>query len=274
MDDFFDVVGFGFDGAGAGHVADGAEADCFFFVVFVFFEFEIGGFWQEHGAAFENFATVRKINVGDVDFFDFEVLPDVDLCPITQGKDAEVFAHLFFAVEDVPEFGTLVFGVPLAEFVAVREEAFFGAGFFFVATGASDGGVELRFGNGVEEGDGLEGVATGVWAFFFDGFSGVDGVLDFSDEEGEFEFFGELIAEAEDFGEIMPRIDMQNGKRNARGIKCFLREMDECDGIFSAGEHEDGTLELRDGFAQDEDGFVFQLLEMIKSVVFHEFLEG
>ncbi len=90
-----------------------------------------------------------EVEAGQGDLFLADVLPDVHLCPVGDGEDAEVFAFMHAAVEDVPELGTLVFGVPLAEVVAVAEEAFFGACFFFVAAAATEACVVFTGGNGV-----------------------------------------------------------------------------------------------------------------------------
>jgi hypothetical protein len=100
----------------------------------------------------------------------------------------------------------------LAEFVAVGEEALFGAGFFFVAAGAAQGGVYFEFGQGVEQGDGLQAVAAGVGAGLFDGAPLVDAVLHVADDEAGAEFFHQGIAVGEGFGEVMAGVYVQEGK--------------------------------------------------------------
>jgi hypothetical protein len=77
-----------------------------------------------------------------------------------------VLAHGFAAVEQIPQLGALVLGVPLRELVAVGEEALFGACLFFVAPRAADGAVEFQFLDGVHKRHRLQGVAAGVDAFF------------------------------------------------------------------------------------------------------------
>ena len=56
-----------------------------------------------------------------------------------------MFAWFVAAVIDSPKFGSLSFWVPLTECVAMRIDAFFGAGAFFVAASAAENGVELVF---------------------------------------------------------------------------------------------------------------------------------
>jgi hypothetical protein len=71
------------------------------------------------------------------------------------------------AVEKIPQFGPLVFRVPLPEVVPVREEALLGPRLFLVAPPAAETGGESVFLDGVEKGDGLQGVAGGVGTFLF-----------------------------------------------------------------------------------------------------------
>lgn len=61
-----------------------------------------------------------------------------------------MFAHIFPAVENVPKFGTLVFGVPLTKLVAVRKNAFLGAGFLLVAACSAYASVKFVFLNSIE----------------------------------------------------------------------------------------------------------------------------
>jgi len=46
-------------------------------------------------------------------------LPDIHFCPVRDREEAEVFAVLLSAIEDVPEFWALVLWLPFAEVVAV-----------------------------------------------------------------------------------------------------------------------------------------------------------
>lgn len=67
--------------------------------------------------------------------------------------------------------------VPAAKAVADGEDAFFGAGSFFVAACSSEDGVVALGFDGFDEGDGLEGVSGAVGAFLE--VAAVDPVLDF-----------------------------------------------------------------------------------------------
>ena len=87
------------------------------------------------------------------------------------------------AVEEVPQFGALVLRVPLAGGVAKGEDAFLGAGFFFVAACAAEGCVEAMGAEAVEQGLGLELSAAALGAEL-DGIGSVgEGVFVAPDDE-------------------------------------------------------------------------------------------
>ena len=65
-------------------------------------------------------------------------------------------------LKSAPELGALIFRVPLAGDVAEGEDAFLGAGFFFVAAGAAEGCVESVCAEGVEKGLGFQQSAAAL----------------------------------------------------------------------------------------------------------------
>ena len=89
-----------------------------------------------------------------------DVLPDIEFGPVRNRKDAKVFTRLHARVEKRPQLWALRFGLPLAKAVAVAEDAFLGAGFFFIATRATYQGIEAKFFNGFKQGYGLVHIAT------------------------------------------------------------------------------------------------------------------
>src|SRR5690606_1519999 len=102
-----------------------------------------GRIGEQHAVAFKDLAGVGEVEARHREALAGDVMPDVELGPVADREDAEMLAGALAAVEEVPQLGALVLWVPLAEFVAVAEEAFFRAGFLFVAATAADGGVEL-----------------------------------------------------------------------------------------------------------------------------------
>ena len=71
-----------------------------------------------------------------------DVVPDVELGPVGKRKHANAFAGADAAVEEVPEFGALIFWIPLTGAIAEGENAFLGTRLFFVASRAAEGCVE------------------------------------------------------------------------------------------------------------------------------------
>ena len=63
---------------------------------------------------------------------------------LESGKTRMLSPGFDAAVEEVPQLGALILGIPLAAGVAEGEDALLGARFFFVAAGAADGGIEFR----------------------------------------------------------------------------------------------------------------------------------
>src|SRR5690606_15290336 len=85
---------------------------------------------------------VAEIHRNDRDLLAVDVLPDVHFGPMQQRVDPDVGAWLEVGLELVPELGWLVLEVPLEVLVAWREVTLFGAGALFVATDATEHGVE------------------------------------------------------------------------------------------------------------------------------------
>ena len=108
-------------GSRGGHVTDGAEANGVFFGHFPIAVREVVALSQQNSIALDAYALVRKVKVGNVNLFVHNVLPNIHFRPVAQRKDTEVFALVLAAVKQVPQFGALVFGVPLSKLVAVRK---------------------------------------------------------------------------------------------------------------------------------------------------------
>src|ERR1700679_3557587 len=97
---------------------------------------------QPLATATETFALVAEIDRGHIEFFFFDVFPNVHFCPVIQWIDAHVFARIHAGIVKIPDFWTLVFWIPLAERIAEAEETFFRARFFLVAPRATDGAIK------------------------------------------------------------------------------------------------------------------------------------
>lgn len=259
----------GFDGTGAGGIADGAEADQFGFEHFggeSGDEFAVG---QPGASATEHSPLMSEVEAGEGDFLFLDIHPDVHFRPVAEREDAEMFAVVFASVEEIPEFWPLILGVPLAEIVAMAEESLFGAGLFFIATTTAEAAIVSTRLNGIQQGGGLQAVAAGVVALFFAHSAGIDGLLDAGDFEGQAKVGHELIAIVQRFLEIMSSVHMQQRKWHPCGMECLARKPCHDDGILASAEKQGGVLKLRSGLAKHEDGFGFELLKMADVVGGH-----
>ena len=72
-----------------------------------------------HGGTFLGVVEGYDGNVLEAD-----VLPDVEFRPVGEGEHADALALVYAGIVDVPEFRTLVLGVPLVELVAEGENTF------------------------------------------------------------------------------------------------------------------------------------------------------
>jgi hypothetical protein len=84
----------------------------------------------------------RQVERHDRDVLEVDVLPDVELGPVRQRKDADRFARVLARVVEPPELGPLRLRVPAVLGAAEREDALLGARLLLVAPGAAEGRVE------------------------------------------------------------------------------------------------------------------------------------
>src|SRR5205807_6552729 len=134
------------------------------------------------------------------EFLAFDVFPYVQLGPIQNWKRAYVFAGIDATVVKVPDFGPLIFRVPLAETVAEAEEPLLGAGLFLVAPCAANQAIKTKLFDGGEQGGYLKLIATDLTGRRHRDALG-DGVIDFADDELRPELPGTTVAELVQFGE-------------------------------------------------------------------------
>ena len=165
-------------------------------------------------------------------------------------------------VVEVPELRPLVLRVPLAECVAEREYPLLRARLFLVAARAADARVELEFGDGVEKGHRLMGVAALQRILEHDP-AGRDRILDRANDQPLAEFGGALVPKCDDLGEIVPGVHVQQRERKAPGTKRFLGEPQQDQRVLAARKKQRGIAALAGNFAQDVDGFRFEPSEVV-----------
>ena len=166
------------------------------------------------------------------------------------------------AVVDVPDLGSLVLRVPLAELVAEREEALLGACLLLVAPGAAHHRVELVLLDRVEQRRGLQPVARRARTGVLDDAAPVDRVLHRGDDEADVEPLDRRVAELDDLGEVVPGVDVHHRERQARRPERLERDVEHHDAVLAAREQQHRPLELGRDLAQEVDRLGFERVEM------------
>ena len=75
----------------------------------------------------------------DLDIFPLDVLPDVGLRPVGEGKDPDAFSLVDSGVVQLPHFRALVFGIPGLLGAPEGENPLLRSGFFLVPSAAAKG---------------------------------------------------------------------------------------------------------------------------------------
>ena len=150
-EDFRYRVGVGFNRRGAGDVADGAKAHADLFDLFIGAGGRQFGNGHQRPLTAHHGAGMGEINARQGEVFALDVLPHIQFCPVGNGEGADVFAFVHAGVIQIPQFGTLVFRVPLTKFVAETHDALFGARLFFIPPRAADAAIETEFFNRFQE---------------------------------------------------------------------------------------------------------------------------
>ena len=221
---------------------------------------------MRESAADEHLARLGEVERDDGNFFEMDVVPDVELGPVGEREDANAFAGADAAVEEVPQLGALVFGVPLAGGVAEGEDALLGAGFFFVAARSAEGCVEAVGAEAVEQGRGFEQSAAALGAEL-DGIGSVgEGFFVAPDDELEAEFGGVAVAEFEHLAELVAGVDVKEREGNGRGVEGLLREAQHDGGVFADGVEHHRVLELGGDLAEDVDALGLEELNVAQAL--------
>ena len=220
----------------------------------------------------DNLSLRRKVERDDRDFFEVDVLPNVELGPVRDRKDADALALADLAVVDVPQLGALVFGVPSMVFVAEGVDTFFGTRLFFVATGTAERGVELVLVERLLERVGLHDVSVDITAVG----ERADALLhaffvDVDDQIPAKLVTNEILAERDHLLELPGRVDVHQRERRLGGVESLFGQPDHYGRIFADRVEHDRVVELGSNFADDMDALGFELLEVRKIVGSHQF---
>ncbi|GAA2781428.1 hypothetical protein GCM10020219_061110 [Nonomuraea dietziae] len=208
-----------------------------------------------------------EVDRGDLDALTADVVPDVELGPVRQREDPDVLALADARVVEVPQFGTLILRVPLAELVAEGEHPLLGAGLLLVAPGTTEDRVELVVLDRVEQRGGLQAVARGAPPCLLGDAAGVDGVLDAGHHQPGAELGGAPVTELDDLGEVVPGVDVHEREGDRRRPEGLLRDAQHHDGVLATGEEQTRALELRRHLTHDVDGLGLENVELRRGVV-------
>jgi hypothetical protein len=164
-----------------------------------------------------------------------------------------VLAPVVAAVVQAPQLRALVLRVPLPELVAEGVHPLLGPGLLLVATGAAECCVVAVLLDRVEQGDGLELVATRPGTGLLHRSTAVDRLLDRGDDQLHPELGDATIAVLVDLVEVVSRVDVHHRERHLRRPERLLGEAQHHDGVLAAREEQHGALELGGDLTDDVD---------------------
>ena len=154
----------------------------------------------------------------------------------------------------------------MTEFITEREDAFFGARFFFIAACAAHQRIKALFFNGFNQRNGLGGVARIGFAAQDDA-AFADGFFDAADHKLYAGTGNRIVAELNDFGVVVAGIDVQEFERQlqraAFDLEGFDGKRQQYDGVFAAGEQQGRILGIGNDFADDVDRLGFEPVEVV-----------
>ncbi len=250
------------DAAGAGHVADGAEAHGRRERLLVREPLDEVGGGVQHPVAAEHVALVREVDRRQLEPLARDVLPHVELRPVRDREHADVLALADARVVEVPELGPLRARVPLAEVVAEAEDALLRAGALLVAARAAHRGVEPVLLDRVEQRRRLQLVPRRARPGLLDDAALVDRLLDARDDEALAELGDAAVAVLDHLGEVVARVDVHDRERELRRAERLLGEPQHDDRVLAAGEEQHRPLTLGGDLAHDVDRLGLERVEM------------
>jgi hypothetical protein len=181
-----------------------------------------------------------------------------------------VLARADARVEQRPQLGPLLLGLPLAEAVAVAEDALLGAGLLLVAPRAADQAVEAVFLDGFQQRHGLVAVAR----FQRVGQAHVPRAMlssTWPTTRRSPISATRWSRKAITSGKLWPVSTCSSGKGRrprsrsgaaGRALEGLLGQAQHHAGVLAAAEQQGRALEAGRHLAQDEDGFFFQRVQV------------
>ena len=154
----------------------------------------------------------------------------------------------------------------MAELISEREDAFFGARFFFIAACAAHQRIKSLFFDGFKQSNGLGGVARIGFATQDDA-AFADRLFYAADHKLYAGACDRVVAEPDDFGVVVAGIDVQEFERQfqraAFDLEGFDGKRQQDDGVFTAGKQQGRILSIGNHFADDVDRLGFKPVEVV-----------
>ena len=172
-----------------------------------------------------------------------------------------MLARLQTGVEQGPQLGALVFGLPLAKTVAVRKDALLGAGLFFVAPRTADECVKAELFNRLQQGHALVHVAALARVGQAHG-AASHGIFHITHDEFGTQLLGTCVAEVGDFLEVVACVDHQQRVGNMSSAECFFCALEHDQRVFAARKQQGRAFKCGGNFTQDEYGFFLERVQV------------
>src|SRR6185437_4738208 len=277
LDDIIYTVGTRFNHARADHVRDRADAydDLHYYLIrlgpsaFKWIGIPVRTVRRRDGqplaTAPKTVPLVAEINGRNVQLRAADVFPHIHFRPVREREHAHVFAGIQARIVKVPDFGPLIFRIPLAETIAEAEETFLRAGFFLIAPRAADAAIKTIFLDGAQERGDLQAIAADI-AFGDHRSAFGNGLIHRADNQFRAELLGAAIAKINQLGKLVAGLHVEQRHGNVSRAKSLFRQAQQTNGILAAREKNRGPLEFTGDLTHHVNRFGFEIFEMIEMV--------
>ena len=188
-------------------------------------------------------------------------MPDIQLGPVGEGKDANALALRLSPIEEVPQFRALVPWVPAMGRGAEREDAFLGPALLLIATRAAEGDVEPVLVERLFQPLGLPHI--GVQRAMVERIDAARRRVRIGVDDQIHAAFGRrAVTQRIHVAELPGRIDVEKGERWRRGIEGLAREVQHHRAVLAHGIEHHRALGLRHHLAHDVDALGLEPFQM------------
>ena len=191
-----------------------------------------------------------------------DVVPDVELGPIRQRKNADAFAAALAAIIDAPWLGALALRIPQMIGAAKGEHTFLGTRCLLVAAGAAECGIEAIMIERLPQRLRLHHVGMQFRSAGYRIDAASEALFVDMHDQIEAELAGAGIAKRDHLAELPGGVDVQQRKRRLRRVERLERQMQQDRRILADRIEHHWIFRLGHRLANDVDALGFQLFEM------------